>query len=85
MRRIAFACCVLAIIAAAFAGCTKDKIDEDSMVGYKGQFASRNADFEQDWASQSTITLVTDYYKENDKPVVKTIEVPLPWAWEEGP
>ena len=85
MRKIAFAGCVLAIIITAFAGCTKDYIDEDSIVGYKGQFGSRNADFEADWASQKTITLVTDYYKVNDEPVVTTIDVPLPWAWDEGP
>lgn len=85
MRKITFAGCVLAVFISAFAGCTKDFIDDGSVAGYQGQYESRNGDFEQDWASEKTITLVTDYYKENDQPVVKTIEVPLPWAWDEGP
>ncbi len=50
-----------------------------------GGFVSRNAAFEADWASQTEISLVTEYYKENDRPVVKTIDVPLPWAWKDAP
>ena len=53
--------------------------------GYVGGYVSRNAAFEQDWSSQTEISLVTEYYKLNDEPVVKTIDVPLPWAWEDGP
>ena len=53
--------------------------------GYVGGYSSRNAAFEQDWSSQKKITLVTEYYKLNDQPMVKTLEVPLPWAWEDAP
>ena len=53
--------------------------------GYMGGYASRNTAFEADWSSQKEISLVTEYYKENDRPVVKTIDVPLPWAWDKAP
>lgn len=53
--------------------------------GYVGGYASRNVEFEADWASQTEISLVIDYYKENGQPVVKTIDVPLPWAWQDAP
>lgn len=53
--------------------------------GYVGGFPSMNVAFEQDWASQTEISLVTDYYKLNDSTIVKTIQVPLPWAWREAP
>jgi hypothetical protein len=28
---------------------------------------------------------VLDYYKENGQPVVKSVDVPLPWAWQNAP
>ena len=77
---------LLVLLVALMVGCTKETTGNgDDVYGYKGQYVSRNVDFEQDWASQKEITLVTDYYKQNDQPVVKTIDVPLPWAWDLGP
>lgn len=86
------ACVALVLVAAS---CNKDKpvqyqtpSEENGFnggFGYVGGYTSRNVDFERDWASQKQIELVTDYYKINDVPYVKTIDVVLPWAWENGP
>lgn len=83
------ACAVLAAVATV--SCEKENpvpgIDNgyNAGYGYVGGYVSRNAEFEKDWSSQKEITLVTEYYKLNDQPMVKTIDVPLPWAWEDGP
>lgn len=53
--------------------------------GYAGGYASHNKEFEQDWSSQKEINLVIAYEKLNDQPQVRTIDVPLPWAWEHAP
>ena len=77
---------------AMLSGCSKDKTVSPSAengfnagFGYVGGFPSRNAAFENDWASQKEVTLVTKSYKQNDRPVIETIDVPLPWAWDESP
>ena len=83
-------CIVLVMVAAA--SCEKENPVTPSLengfnagFGYVGGYTSRNAAFEKDWSSQTKIKLVTEYYEINDEPVVKTIDVPLPWAWEDGP
>ena len=83
-RRALMLVALVAIGITALTSCKKDDPDRISF-GYTGGYISRNAAFEQDWASQKEISLVTDYYKQNDEPVVKTIDVPLPWAWDEAP
>lgn len=79
---IAIAFCVLAL-----GSCQKDHpypgLDPTGMFG--ADFISRNSEFEEDWSSAKTITLVTDNYSEGGKTVVRTIEVPLPWASDQGP
>ena len=82
-----------AVLGVAAVSCTKDNVggvaaEENGFnagFGYVGGYASHNTEFEKDWASQTEISLVTDYYKENGRPIVKTIDVPLPWAWENAP
>ena len=53
--------------------------------GYVGGYVSDNDKFEQDWASEREISLVTKHYFENGKEITESIKVPLPWAWELGP
>ena len=57
----------------------------DCGYGYVGGYESMNINFEEDWASQKEISLVISSYKENEKLIVKTIDVPLPWAWDFSP
>ena len=87
MKRICIIGSILAavVVTLAATGCNREPFNPEDNYGYLGQYPSHNADFEADWASQKEITLVTDSYKENDKTIVKTIDVPLPWAWDEGP
>ena len=83
--------CTVLVLAAG--SCKKDKApgtptEENGFnlgFGYVGGYSSRNVEFEQDWASQTEISLVLDYYKENGVPVVKSLDVPLPWAWQKAP
>lgn len=76
------------LLAALFSCSTEDiesTVDEDGyQFGYGGQYASRNAAFESDWASQKKIVIVRDYKLENDRPKVTTDSVLLPWAEKEG-
>lgn len=85
-------CLMLAIMAAvsckkegAGAGQPTEENHFNVGFGYVGGYTSRNKAFEEDWASQTEISLVTDYYKENGNPIVRTIDVPLPWAWQDAP
>lgn len=48
-------------------------------------YKSKNTAFEADWAGTEMIRLVTSNEYENGRPVVKTIDVPLPWAWDKSP
>ena len=85
-----FLCIVLALSAVS---CTKNtdtsKPSEENGFnggfGYVGGYSSHNVEFEQDWASQTEINLVLDYYRENGQPVVRSVDVPLPWAWKDAP
>ena len=79
------------LFAAALSSCKKDvpanqqgSTDKPSF-GYVGGYSSLNTAFEEDWASQTEISLVTAYHKENGVPVVETIDVALPWAWADAP
>lgn len=53
--------------------------------GYVGGFTSDNQGVEQDWATRKEISLVTERYFENGHEITKSIQVPLPWAWDKGP
>lgn len=83
--------CTVLLLAAV--SCVKDKTTETPSeengfnlgFGYVGGYSSCNVEFERDWASQTEITLILDYYKENGQPVVKSLDVPLPWAWQKAP
>ena len=44
---------------------------------------SVNKDFEEDWASQTQIEVVSSVIKVNDKVEVRAKNVPLPWAFDE--
>ena len=83
--------CTLLLLATV--SCTKDypegKPNENNGFnggfGYVGGYSSRNVEFENDWASQTEINLVLESYKENGVPVVKSLDVPLPWDWRDAP
>lgn len=82
-----------AVLALATVSCSKDNGTGlggenngfNAGFGYMGGYASRNLEFEKDWASQTEINLVLDSYKENGKTIVKSVDVPLPWAWQNAP
>lgn len=80
MKRILLLFPALLCLAAVFS-CRKAGEDQNQFGLTGAELTSSNLDFERDWASATSIRLVTDYYMENDKPVVKSIEVPLPWVY----
>lgn len=84
MKRI---CLWLLATAALLASCQNNKENGggSGLFEMGGPYVSRNAAFEADWASQKKITLVTSYKMENDRPIVTTTEVPLPWSMDLAP
>lgn len=84
MKRI---CLWLLAAAALLASCQNNKENGggNGLLEMGGPYVSRNAAFEADWASQKKITLVTSYKMENDRPIVTTTEVPLPWSMDLAP
>lgn len=53
--------------------------------GYVGGFTSDNPRFETDWASMKEVSLITEHYYVDGVETTKSIKVPLPWAWDQGP